>query len=417
MSTMTKTILKRAAQGAAILAAAVAAFAVYVQIDGIPRYAPPPVDTRVAVVTPEQVAHGKKLVNLLCVGCHENAETHRLTGKRITDLPPQFGIVYSKNITRHPTKGIGGLTDGQLRTILRTGLRPDGEYVPPFMIKMPHTSDQELDAIIAFLRSDDPLVAASDVDPPGVTQPSFLAKALAHVAFGPLPAPKGPVVAPPKSDAVAYGRYLVASLDCFGCHSADFTKNNALEPEKSAGFMGGGNALTTEGGKPIFSANLTSDPETGIGNWTEAEFVRAVKKGFRPDGRVLSYPMEPRPELDDDEAAAIYAYLRTVPKIRNAVRRPAAPVADANPGKAVYERYGCNTCHGDTGIGAVADLRHANQDYPTDADLRRWIDDAPSVKPNTRMPGWKGVIKEDDYGPLLAYVRVLSAAKDEHAER
>ena len=417
---MIKKVLKRGRVVLGVVTVTVgtvAALALYVEVDGIPRYAPPPADTRAVVATPENVAHGKKLVSLLCTSCHENGDTHRLSGKYLPEIPAEFGVAYSKNITRHPTKGIGSWTDGEIRTFLRTGLLADGQYVPPYMVKLPHTSDDEMDAIIAFLRSDDPLVAASDVDPPGVTKPSFLAKALAHVAFKPLPSPSKPVVAPPKADAVAYGRYLVASLDCFGCHSESFTKMNVLEPEKSAGYMGGGNPLRGEGGKEIFTANLTADPETGIGSWSEADFVRAVRKGFRPDGRVLSYPMEPRPELDDEEAAAIYAYLRTIPKIKNPVRRPAVSVAiaDASPGKELYQRYGCNTCHGDSGKGAVGDLRRANETYPADTDLRRWIDEAPSIKPNTRMPGWKGVIKDDDYAPLIAYVRVLSAAKGDRS--
>lgn len=415
---MLKKVLKGAGAVVAVAAGGMLALAAYVQVDGIPRYAAPPADTRTAAVTPEAAVQGKKLVTTLCAGCHENQETHRLTGRHLSDVPAEFGEIYSKNITRHPTKGIGGWTDGELRTLLRTGLRPDGQYVPPYMVKLPHTSDEEVDAVIAFLRSDDPLVAASDVDPPGVTKPSFLVKALSHVAFEPLPLPTKPVIKPPKSDAVALGRYLVASLDCYSCHSASFTSMNVLEPEKSAGYMGGGNELKSEGGKAIVSANLTADVETGIGGWTEADFVRAVKKGFRPDGRVLAPPMEPRPELDDDEVAAMYTYLRTVPKIRNTFPRPTKPPAVADhTGKAIYDRYGCSTCHGDSGKGAVGDLRRANADYPTDAELRKWIDEAPTMKPGTRMPGWKGVVEEDDYAPLLAYVRVLSAAGDAHAAR
>lgn len=108
-------------------------------------------------------------------------------------------------------------------------------------------------------------------------------------------------------------------------------------------------------GGDIYTANLTADDETGIGRWTEAEFVRALKVGMRPDGRVLHSPMSPRVDLDDHEAGAIYAYLRTVPRIRNAVPRPAAPapaaLADAHPGKAEYDRYGCASCHGATDAG------------------------------------------------------------------
>ena len=208
------------------------------------------------------------------------------------------------------------------------------------------------------------------------------------------------------------------SLECYGCHSANFTSVNPLQPEKADGYLGGGNKLALEGSKSIYSANLTADVETGIGSWTEADFIRAVKKGFRPDGRVLHYPMEPKPELTDDEAAAIYAYLRTVPKIKNAVLRPTATppasIAANDQGRGIYDRYGCVSCHGETGKGMVGDLRHANETYRTDAELRLWIDEAPSLKPGTKMPGWKGIIKEEDYPALLSYVRTLSAKSEQN---
>lgn len=406
---MVRKLAKRIGIAGAVLGASVAALAAYVQIDGIPRYAAPAIEERSVALTPERVAHGAKLAGLLCTGCHENQESHRLTGIQMIDLPAEFGPIYSKNITRHPTKGIGGWTDGELRTFLRTGLYKDGRYAPPYMPKLPHTSDDDLDAIIAFLRSEDPRVAASDVDPPGVTSPSFLVKALTHGPMKPLPYPSGPIVAPKPSDRVAFGRYLTVSLDCYGCHSADFTRVNAMEPEKSAGYLGGGNEMKDADGKAIFTANLTPDVETGIGAWSEEQFVRAVREGFRPDGRVLHSPMLPKSELAPDEAGAIYAYLRTVPPIKNAVRRPSLSVADNPGGRALYEKYGCAGCHGSTGQGAVGNLRGANTKYPTDVELRRWIDDAPSIQPGTKMPAWKGIIKEEDYPALLGYVRALSS--------
>src|SRR6478672_9085483 len=139
------------------------------------------------------------------------------------------------------------------------------------MVKLPNLSDEDLFSIIAFLRSDDPLVYAADVDPPGTTTPSFLTKFLSHVAFKPLPYPSQPIQAPAATDKIARGRYLVAGLDCFPCHSADFKTMNVLAPEKSPGYMGGGNLVNDLRGKPIYSANLTSDVETGIGKWSEAD--------------------------------------------------------------------------------------------------------------------------------------------------
>jgi mono/diheme cytochrome c family protein len=403
---MSRKVLSWLARGLAAVLLLVAAFALYVQIDGMPKFrhtAP----ARHVEVTAERVERGKKLVSLTCVGCHLNQETGKLTGKHMTDLPPAFGAIYAANITRSKTHGIGGWSDGDLAYLLRTGVRPDGRYVPPYMIKLPHASDDDLDAILAFLRSDDPLVAASDVAPPGVTAPSFLVKVLSHTVMRPLPFPAQVIEAPAKTDPVAHGRYLAYSLDCFSCHSADFKSVNIVDPPKSAGFMAGGNRLRALDGSTIFSANITPDEETGIGRMTLADFTRTLKHGVRPDGYALQYPMLPAFMLDDDEVAAIYAYLRTVPKVRHAVERKPAPADTADPGKQVYDRYGCVACHGDTGVG-IGDLRAANRNYPNDAELLRWILDAPSLKPGTRMPGWRGIVTESDYPALLRHVRKLS---------
>jgi len=67
--------------------------------------------------------------------------------------------------------------------------------------------------------------------------------------------------------------------------------------------------------------NLTPDNETGIGTWTEEQFVRAVRTGIVPNGPALREPMHPFVELTENEAKAIYAYLRTVPPIRHKIDR------------------------------------------------------------------------------------------------
>ena len=72
-------------------------------------------------------------------------------------------------------------------------------------------------------------------------------------------------------------------------------------------------------------------------------------------------------------------------------------------GKELYERYGCVSCHGDDGVG-IADLRQAAEHYPTRETLKAWIQDAPSIRPGTRMPAWRGVIREEHYEPLIDHV-------------
>ena len=402
-----RKVLKIAGIALLCLAAAVGAFAAYVGVTGIPKYAPGKLALKVPV-TPERVARGKKFGTLLCANCHMDPTTGKLTGKKIDDMPHQFGVVYSRNITADPVKGIGSWTDGEIAYFLRTGVDRHGQYIPPWMPKFPLLSDDDLESIIAFLRSDDALVAAAPVDPPGKSRPTYFTKLLTHTVFKPMPLPKERLVAPPASDRVAYGRYLVGSNGCFTCHSASFTRMDELHPEKSAGFMGGGNEMPDLSGTIVHTANLTPDETTGIGKWSEEEFSRAVRTGVRPDRTVVRFPMVPWPELTTEDAGAMYAYLRTVPKIHNDVPRlPHKPApATAADGKALYYVYGCPSCHGHDGVG-IGDLRKAVEHYPTDKGLEEWIRHAPRIKPGTRMPEWDGVIREGDYPAIIEYVKEL----------
>jgi cytochrome c553 len=375
---------------------------------GLPTYPPGKVDLKVEI-TPQRVARGKQISSMLCTGCHLDPATGVLSGHRLTDVPPAFGTVYSANITRHPERGVGAWTDGELAYLLRTGVGRDGRYRPAYMPKLPRLDDEDLLSIIAFLRSDDALVAATDrATPP--CDPSFLVMLLSRVAWKPFPYPTQKQVRPPRTDAVAYGRYLVNdALDCYACHSADFKKLDLDHPELSAGYLGGGTELLDIAGRSIYSTNITPDGETGIGKWSEADFTRALKAGFRPDNTPILMPMERYPELDDDEARAIFAYLKTVPPIRRArTAAQAAPAlaADATPGLKAYRRYGCASCHGDDGVG-LADLRRAHEKYPYDEQIKDWIRDASRLRPGTKMPTWDGVIAEDDYQPLCDHVREL----------
>ena len=392
------------------LVALVGAFAGFVAVRGIPTYEPGHLKLRVES-TPARVERGRKFAKLLCAECHMDPTTRQLTGKRMADAPAEFGPIVSGNITRDREHGIGSWTDGELVYLLRTGIRRDGQYIPPYMAKLPHMADEDVFSIIAFLRSDDPLVAPAAVDPPGKTQPSFLTKFLSTVAFKPLSYPRAPIARPDETDKIRYGRYLTVNLDCWTCHSADFKTMNTMEPEKTPGYLGGGNALLDFGQREVRSANLTFDAETGIGRWSEADFVRAVRDGVRPNGRMVMYPMEPLPELTPEDVSAMYAYLKTVPKLRNAVARATPPqVNDGAPGKRLYYQYGCYGCHGDNGVG-VADLRQAGQRYPNDAALIAWIKNAPSQRPGTHMPKWEGIVKEEEFAPLAAYVRELGARR------
>lgn len=321
-----KRLFKILLYAAGVVVLFVGIFALYIQMKGIPHY---PVEMTEAIKTMQvprdsaHVAEGKRISSMLCRECHYSSETQKLTGSYRSDIPKEFGEVYSLNITHDPTHGIGNWTDGELYYFLRTGIRPQtGAYVPPFMPKFPRMSDEDLKSVIAWLRSSDPELAADSHEYPP-NKSNFLVKLLANVAFKPLPLPAQPIIEPDSSNPVALGKYVAdGMIGCFACHSADLKTLNDLNPEKTPGFYGGGTAmLDMDGTTEVVTANITMDKETGIGNWTEQQFVDAVRFSKKPGGGLLHYPMVPHTALSETEVKAVYAYLKTLPVIQHKIER------------------------------------------------------------------------------------------------
>jgi len=190
-----------------------------------------------------------------------------------------------------------------------------------YMPKFPHLSDYDLKSVIAFLHSDNPVIQASEI-PKVPSKPSLLTKFLCFVAFKKIPYPAAPIAVPDTTNLVELGHYLVTGrYDCYPCHSADFKTLNMEFPEKTPGFMGGGNKMVTVEGKTRFTANITMDEQTGIGHWTLEDFTSAMLHSKNKDGHTLRNPMLPYNGMTDQEIKAIWAYLQTVPKINNKVDR------------------------------------------------------------------------------------------------
>ncbi len=311
--------LLRIAGGLVLLAVvAVAGFATFVAARGVPTYAKPTPAPLAVARTEAQVVRGQKIAAMLCVQCH-STPGQALKGKLLPDLPTEFGEVWSANITQDKTHGIGAWTDAQLVHLLRTGLRPDGTYTV-VMPQFATMADTDVHAVVAWLRSSDPAVQP-DPTPTHPNEFNFLVKALTNTVMKPLPAPTTPILVPDTLDRIAYGRYVADGMvGCYACHSADFKTMNPLHPEQSGGYYGGGNPMLNMQRQVIPSSNLTPDETTGLpARYTEATFVRAVRYGQRPDGSPLRYPMIPHTGLSENQVKAIYAYLATIPAIKNAV--------------------------------------------------------------------------------------------------
>ena len=155
------------------------------------------------------------------------------------------------------------------------------------------------------------------------------------------------------SAKAARGKYLVSTAGCHDCHTPWHMGPKGPEPDMSRALSGHpeqlqmppapalpegpwmvvSSATNTAHAGPwgvSFTANLTPDAETGIGRWSERDFVQTIRSGRHLGrGRAVLPPM-PIPvyrQLTDQDLKAIYAYLRTVPPIRNQVPDPLAPAS------------------------------------------------------------------------------------------
>lgn len=114
------------------------------------------------------------------------------------------------------------------------------------------------------------------------------------------------------------GEYLATIMDCTGCHTP-----GALigKPDMSQALAGSAIGFQIPGVAVVYPPNLTPDPDTGLGRWSADDMIKAIRLGQRPDGRQL-IPVMPYPSyatLTDADAAALVAYLRSLPPVRHAV--------------------------------------------------------------------------------------------------
>ena len=126
-------------------------------------------------------------------------------------------------------------------------------------------------------------------------------------------------------ERVARGKYLfIGVADCGGCHSQrDFSRVGGPDVESG---RGRGNVLSDfMKGLPgqVVAPNITPDPETGIGTWTDGEKIRAIREGVDKDGRAL-FPMMPYQSyrrFSDDDVQALVAFLDSLPGVHNRLPR------------------------------------------------------------------------------------------------
>jgi len=225
-----------------------------------------------------------------CPSCHGGD----LSGTHFVD-DPMLGDIYSANLT---PGGVGGtLTPAQWEHALRHGVAHDGRslIIMP-ALELHDLGNEDLADLIAYLHSLPAVTSERPAPRLGPVGRALLVFNVAdvvpaeHIDHAARHRPAPPVAVTPE-----YGAYLASS--CTGCHKSDFA---------------GG---PIPGEKGVIAANLTMDAATGLGRWSEADFVKTVRTGTRPDGSVLS-PVMPWPitaQMTDTEISAIWSFLKTLP--------------------------------------------------------------------------------------------------------
>lgn len=268
-------------------------------------------DTQPIARDPSRVERGQYLVDHVanCFACHPSGPDladHNKWG-RDAGFP---GEVWASNITPDTDTGLGNWTDGQVVRAIREGVDNDHEALAPIMpygnyVKL---SDEDVRAIVAYVRTLPPqriVVPPRNLDIPF----SFI------VNFIPKPAAT-PVRAPDRGDKIAYGEYLATVGSCASCH----TPHGPQGPEKKLEYAGGMPFPASHaGGQTVVSPNITSDPDTGIGKWTDEQVRDAITKGVLPGDRKMRPPMPWKgyAGMSDEDVAALVAYIRTIPPIRH----------------------------------------------------------------------------------------------------
>jgi mono/diheme cytochrome c family protein len=124
------------------------------------------------------------------------------------------------------------------------------------------------------------------------------------------------------TDPLARGRYLVNAMACTLCHTPVSAETGAYDPKL---FLAGGMRVSAYPWGVWYSRNLTPDPDTGLGQWSEAEIVTAFTRGVARDGRRLDSMAMPWvwfSRLTPEDARAIATYLKALPPVRNDVPKP-----------------------------------------------------------------------------------------------
>jgi mono/diheme cytochrome c family protein len=307
-----------------------------------------------------------------CTACHTNPNGGKAFAGGYGIVSP-LGAIVSSNITPSKSAGIGTYTEAQFARALRQGVRADGAHLYP---AMPYTSyagmtDADVHALYTYFMQS---VAPVDEVPPPTKLPFPFNLRLAMLGWNLLFLDDRRFTPDAtKSPEWNRGAYLTNVMEhCDACH----TPRNLLMAESGSKAFAGASVDTW------YAPNITSDPISGIGGWSNAELAQYFKTGVaqgkgQAAGGMAEAVQNSLQYLTPDDLAAIAVYVKSIPAIRNPVETQPS-YAKGSPadfeaglrgtakqtsssriegGAALFSGY-CASCHQATGSGTP------NQSYP-----------------------------------------------------
>jgi mono/diheme cytochrome c family protein len=243
------------------------------------------------------IEYGKHRAESLCQGCH---------GPDLGGINNWFdggplGTIDSANLT----SGEGGFgreakSDEDYVKAIRHGIDPEGKPIfMPAVVSTAYLSDEDLGAIIAYVRSVPPVdhvTNGNNFSPLakilyaiGGILPQYPVEVVSHEVH---------VTAPEPGATVEYGEYLVNTNDCRVCHGPQLNGGNFPDPTVK-----------------LITPNITPGGEVGF--WSEEQFMNTIRTGVTPSGHQLSdhMPWKDYRNFYDDELKAVYIYLQSLPKL------------------------------------------------------------------------------------------------------
>lgn len=210
------------------------------------------------------------------------------------------------NITPDPETGIGTWTDGEKIRAIREGIDKDGRALFPMMPyeNFRHMSDDDVLSLVAYLDS---------LPPVKHRVPKTRVKFPVSVLIKGAPRPVRSVAPPDRRHQLKYGEYLVKLAGCMECHTPS---------------LSGGEKVQLAPAMLVVSANISPDPRTGIGSWSEQDFLdriyqyRDYAQHGSPKVGPESFTLMPWlnfSQLPPEDLKAIYAYLHSRPPVYKAV--------------------------------------------------------------------------------------------------